>query len=58
MLDSFNADYVYGYATIYFMCAVIGIFTIKHLGTKMLKNSGTGKPSSEKKSWQRFKATA
>jgi len=34
------ADLVYGYATIYFMCAVVGVFTISNLLSKV---SGGGK---------------
>jgi len=35
----YQADHVYGYATIYFMCAVIGVFTIADIMSRLTRRS-------------------
>ncbi|KUJ12464.1 uncharacterized protein LY89DRAFT_208058 [Mollisia scopiformis] len=38
----YQADHVYGHATVYFMCAVIGVFMISNIISKVSKRSASG----------------
>ena len=51
----YQADHVYGHATIYFMCAVIGVFTIANTISKISKRSKT-KASSGNQTWEKVLA--
>jgi len=52
----YQADHVYGHATIYFMCAVIGVFTIGNIVTRLTRRS-KGKTLGGNLVWQQILAT-
>lgn len=47
----YQADHVYGHATVYFMCAVIAVFTIGNVLSTISRRSRSGK--SLNRAWQR-----
>jgi hypothetical protein len=53
----YQADHVYGHATIYFMCAVIGVFTITNIISKISKRSKE-KASNGNQTWKKALAAA
>ncbi|TVY20807.1 Ferric/cupric reductase transmembrane component 7 [Lachnellula arida] len=51
------ADWVYGHATLYFMCAIVGVFAIPHILTRIWRASKRENPLKGNKIWQRALAS-
>ncbi|TVY33102.1 Ferric/cupric reductase transmembrane component [Lachnellula subtilissima] len=51
------ADWVYGHATLYFMCAIIGVFAIPHVLTRIWRAMKRASPLKSNKIWQRALAS-
>ncbi|TVY80331.1 Ferric/cupric reductase transmembrane component [Lachnellula suecica] len=47
------SDWVYGHATVYFMCAIIFVFTVPHLLSKIWRASRRDNPLKGNKTWER-----
>jgi hypothetical protein len=47
------ADWVYGHAILYFMCAVIGVFATPHILSRIWRASKRENPLEGNKTWQR-----
>lgn len=57
IFSRYIADWVYGHATLYFMCAVVGVFAIPHILTRIWRASKRDNPLKGNKIWQRALAS-